>query len=152
MKTHDQKGMVLLISMLLLLMLTLLAIAAANQSTLQLRIASNSEQQNASFQASESGLAHWTDDYFAAKDFLTDDDDTVISFGRQDRNEKFTVAVIVPPASENCAVKAMGLRPNSIQLYCFELESTGTVCDASGTNCAEAVHRQGGQRRGAQYQ
>ena len=75
MSLHKQKGMVLVVSLLLLLMLTLIAISAANQSGLQLRIASNSEQQNAAFQAAESGLALWTDEYFNASDNAAFPDD-----------------------------------------------------------------------------
>ncbi|MBD9426805.1 hypothetical protein IB232_15835 [Pseudomonas sp. PDM15] len=154
MKNRDQKGMVLLVSLLLLLMLTLLAIAAANQSTLQLRIASNSELQNASFQVSESGIAHWTEEYFASKKFTTSDDDTLISSGRTDRTEEFTVAVVSAPSAENCgsSKNTIGLRPGGMQLYCFDIESTGKVCDASGTICTTAVHRQGGQKRGSAAQ
>ena len=65
MKTNKQKGMVLLVSLILLLMLTLIAITASNQSTLQLRISSNSEQRNMAFQAAEAGIAKWTGTYLA---------------------------------------------------------------------------------------
>ena len=52
-----QQGMVLLVSLILLLMLTLIAIAASSRSTLQVRIASNSEMRNGAFMAAEAGLA-----------------------------------------------------------------------------------------------
>lgn len=60
----QQQGMVLLISLLLLLMLTVIAITAASQSNLQVRISSNSQQQNIAFQKAESGLAKWASNYF----------------------------------------------------------------------------------------
>jgi len=56
MNNHRQQGMVLLVSLMLLLMLTLIAIAASSQSTLQVRIASNSEMRNLAFQAAEAGI------------------------------------------------------------------------------------------------
>lgn len=59
----QQRGIALLVSLLLLLMLTIIAISAANQSTLLQRMAGNSQQQNIAFQASESGLEAWVNDY-----------------------------------------------------------------------------------------
>lgn len=56
---HQQRGVALLVSLILLLLLTIIAITAASTSTLQQRMANNAQDQNTSFQAAESGLANW---------------------------------------------------------------------------------------------
>ena len=140
MSMHKQRGMVLVVSLLLLLMLTLIAISAANQSSLQLRIASNSEQQNAAFQAAESGIQLWTATYFDADDnAFFPNDWTSQQVGSGSSKEHSTVtAVYAGP----CPGSGVG----RISLNCFDLQSVGEVCE-SGTCTATAVHRQGGQRR-----
>ncbi|MCY1356633.1 hypothetical protein D9M69_430910 [compost metagenome] len=69
---QNQHGMALLVSLLLLLILTILAISMASTSTLQQRIASNSQQQNVAFQAAESGLQYWVDQYISTGAALPD--------------------------------------------------------------------------------
>lgn len=140
MSMRKQNGMVLVVSLLLLLMLTLIAISAANQSSLQLRIASNSEQQNAAFQAAESGIQLWTANYFAANDNASFPADWT---SRQP---------VSSGSKEHSSVDALytGPCPGSgmagVSLNCFDLRSVGEVCE-SGTCTATSVHRQGGQRR-----
>ena len=155
MNMHKQRGVVLLVSLLLLLMLTLIAITAANQSSLQLRISSNSQEQNSAFQAAESGLIKWTDAYFQSSNYtaptttfapatnMTAGPATPV--GDATNRETFTILAIANPSI--CPGQSM--RPGSIELYCFEIQSTGQTCDDSGNCDAKAVHRQGGQRRGS---
>ncbi|TXI35663.1 MAG: hypothetical protein E6Q69_01050 [Aquipseudomonas alcaligenes] len=143
MSLHKQKGMVLVVSLLLLLMLTLIAISAANQSGLQLRIASNSEQQNAAFQAAESGLALWTDEYFNASDNAAFPDDwTSQQIGTPRTGFPAEHSTVVTTYSGPCPGSGVG----RVSLNCFSLRSTGEVC-ASGDCTATAIHLQGGQRR-----
>ena len=52
---NRQSGVVLLVSLMLLLMLTILALTATNRSTLQERMAANSQDSNLAFQAAEAG-------------------------------------------------------------------------------------------------
>lgn len=52
---RGQKGIALLVSLILLLLLTMLALTASNRSTLQERMAANSQDSNRAFQASEAG-------------------------------------------------------------------------------------------------
>ncbi|MDO9617655.1 MAG: pilus assembly PilX N-terminal domain-containing protein [Pseudomonas sp.] len=138
MNTHKQRGVVLLVSLLLLLMLTLIAITAANQSSLQLRISSNSEQQNAAFQAAESGLQQWANAYFSAANNATfPAASTAVQVGAS--NERFSVATIY---AGPCAGGGLG----RVSLNCFDIQSTGEICESGSCN-ATAVHRQGGQRR-----
>ncbi|WPC04408.1 pilus assembly PilX N-terminal domain-containing protein [Pseudomonas benzenivorans] len=143
MSPHKQSGMVLVVSLLLLLMLTLIAISAANQSSLQLRIASNSEQQNAAFQAAESGLQQWTAEYFGAADnsaFPDDWSDQVVGSARTGYPAE--QSTVVTTYSGPCPGSGIG----RVSLNCFSLRSTGQVCD-SGNCTATAIHLQGGQRR-----
>ncbi len=138
MNTHKQQGVVLLVSLMLLLLLTLIAITAANQSSLQLRISSNSQQQNAAFQAAESGLQRWTNAYFAAASNANFPAESVaVQVGNS--NERFSVATVY---TGPCAGSGL----SRVSLNCFEIRSTGETCE-SGTCNATAIHRQGGQRR-----
>ncbi|NWL79228.1 hypothetical protein DM872_20470 [Pseudomonas taiwanensis] len=56
-KIQDQRGVALFVSLILLLLLTLLAISAANLSSLQEKMAYNAQENNIAFQTSESGIA-----------------------------------------------------------------------------------------------
>lgn len=155
MKTANQHGAALIVSLLLLLMLTLIAITAANQSSLQLRISSNSQEQNTAFQAAESGLIKWTETYFQSSKYTAPDATFAPSVDRTagpstrvsstSTRETFTILAFSNP--KTCS--GQGMRPGSIELYCFEIQSTGQACDDAGNCSATAVHRQGGQRRGA---
>ncbi len=155
MKISNQRGVALIVSLLLLLMLTLIAITAANQSSLQLRISSNSQEQNTAFQAAESGLVKWTETYFQSSNYTapaatfapTNDlsAGATTNVSSASTREAFTIFAFSNPKT---CLKS-GMRPGSIQLYCFEIQSTGQACDSSGNCGATAVHRQGGQRRGA---
>lgn len=62
---HQQRGVALLVSLILLLLLTIIAITAATTSTLQQRMASNAQETNTAFQAAESGLAIWLNNFTA---------------------------------------------------------------------------------------
>lgn len=138
MNMHKQRGIVLLVSLMLLLMLTLIAITAANQSSLQLRMSSNSQQQNAAFQAAESGLQRWTNGYFAATHNASFPAESVaVPVGSS--SERFSVATVY---TGPCPGSGLG----RVSLNCFEIRSTGEICE-SGSCTATAVHRQGGQRR-----
>ncbi len=142
MNMHKQRGVVLLVSLLLLLMLTLIAITAANQSSLQLRISSNSQQQNAAFQAAESGLQQWTNAYFEPTRNALNFPSNVQAVQVGNSNERFSVSRI--DTDDGGAALGYGIGRGG--LYTFEIQSTGEVCE-SGTCTATAIHRQGGQRR-----
>lgn len=146
MNAHKQRGMVLLVSLILLLMLTLIAITASSQSTLQLRISSNSEQNNLAFQAAEAGIAAWVGTYFA------------IPLHEVEKVHKAGEVVISTPQDTVFGINEHGpiwpcggLTPGSPAMFCFDLTVTGgSVCDNSDIDtCAvTTTHRQGGQRRG----
>lgn len=134
MNTANQKGMVLLVSLMLLLMLTLIAIAASSQSTLQLRVSSNNELSNAAFQSAETGLAAWIGAYLSLKDPDLAGGSNSQSYSINKSRSNWDIP---------CPGGSIGM------MSCFDIQSDGGAsCDANGQNClATASHRQGGKRR-----
>ncbi|UUC51270.1 pilus assembly PilX N-terminal domain-containing protein [Pseudomonas citronellolis] len=145
----SQSGVALLVSLILLLLLTVIAITAATQSSLQERMAANSQQQNIAFQAAESGIQGWIDTY------LTDPKIEAISVTLpEDSHWKGTAqysasaaapgtcATVIPSYSLNAAESG-----GSFQYACFNIESTGKACAdtqcADSSNPARAKHIQG---------
>ncbi len=152
MNNQKQRGMVLLVSLILLLMLTLIAITASSQSTLQLRISSNSEQRTKAFQAAEAGITNWVGTYFAASlDDLT-------KFDRADALNLATATSLAvstdTQATVNIDASYVGpqlgtpLTPGGAQMYSFDLVVEGGSVCSGGTCTVKNTHRQGGQRRG----
>jgi type IV pilus assembly protein PilX len=140
MRAPKQQGMVLVVSLILLLMLTLIAITASNQSTLQLRISSNSEQRTMAFQAAEAGIAKWAAAYLASEPTLPETG----SVG----GTKFDIDTTHSRWNVVCPGSGISQGSGSPRMDCFDLTVTGgSVCD--GGSCAvTSTHRQGGQRRG----
>lgn len=138
-----QQGMVLLVSLVLLLMLTIIAITAASQSNLQLRISSNSQQQNVAFQAAESGLQRWANDYFSGSDA---DPGLVGEITATNPHWQFQTA---PSLATNLPLsEGMGITEPGLRVYRFEVRSVGEACGSGGGDCnVSAIHRQGFQNR-----
>ncbi|NRB38251.1 MAG: hypothetical protein HRU20_07240 [Pseudomonadales bacterium] len=65
MKTQKQTGVVLIFSIILLLVMTVLALSNLNTSTLQERMASNSQDYNKTFLAAESAVSNSINEVFA---------------------------------------------------------------------------------------
>ena len=62
---HEQRGLVLITSLVILVVLTILALAAVQNSTLEERMAGNLRAESVAFQAGEAALRHaesWLDD------------------------------------------------------------------------------------------
>ncbi|WP_322980424.1 PilX N-terminal domain-containing pilus assembly protein [Pseudomonas sp. C11] len=142
MNPSKQKGMVLLVSLILLLMLTLIAITASNQATLQLRISSNSEQRTMAFQAAEGGIANWVSSYFIEADNSKLPKSGTIgetSFSIVESKSRWDIA---------CPGGNLGIGTGTPRMDCFDLTvEGGSVCE-NGVCAVKAIHRQGGQRRG----
>ena len=145
-----QTGMVLLISLVMLLLLTIIAITAASQSTLQTRMASNSQQQNIAFQAAESGISAWVKDY-ESKTVPVIDAFSVSGNMRTDNTVPFTASAPLPGNCWN-VVPATSLNANeggsgTFQYACFNIESKSKACAdstcAAADNPAQADHLQG---------
>ncbi|PJI47409.1 MULTISPECIES: pilus assembly PilX family protein [Pseudomonas] len=145
----SQSGVALLVSLVLLLLLTIIAIAAASRSTLQERMAANSQQQNVAFQASESGIQGWIDNYLSSPRIQSI---TVTPGSSTDwaGNVKYSATAAVPGTCVS-VVPAYSLNgadgSASFQYACFNIESTGKSCaDTACTdanNPARAKHLQG---------
>ncbi|QEY75499.1 pilus assembly PilX family protein [Pseudomonas denitrificans (nom. rej.)] len=145
----SQTGVALVVSLVLLLLLTIIAIAAASRSTLQERMAANSQQQNVAFQAAESGIQGWIDGYLKSPRIqaitVTPDENTdwagKVKYSATAAAPGTCVSVI-PAYSLNAADGGA-----SFQYACFNIESTGKSCADTGcadsNNPARAKHLQG---------
>lgn len=141
----QQSGMALLISLVLLLLLTVIAITAAHQSTLQSRMAANSQQQNVAFQTAESGIQAWIAEYETSE--------AIAAISVNGTLTDTTPYSASAPLPGNCwdVVPAYSLNASeggtTFQFACFNIDSIGKSCaDAScddNDNPARARHFQG---------
>jgi len=140
-KRSTQSGMALLVSLVLLLLLTVIAIAAATRSTLQERMAANSQQQNIAFQASESGIQGWLENYK-----LNQTDRVVTASKDLSTTVKYSATAELPTACVG-VVPAYSMGTTSVRYSCFNIVSAAKSCvDSSckdSDNPARAKHRQG---------
>lgn len=140
-----QSGMALLVSLVLLLLLTIVAITAASQSSLQSRMAANSQQQNVAFQTAESGIQAWIAEYEATNAIAA----ISVSSGLTDTTPYSASA----PVPGNCwdVVPAYSLNASegdtTFQFACFNIDSSGKSCASASCsdsdNPARARHTQG---------
>lgn len=140
----QQQGMVLLISLMLLLMLTIIAITAATQSNLQLRISSNSQQQNIAFQAAESGLQNWAKEYFKpGSSWHPNATGTNGLLASTHSQWQYAAAPIGGTPPQIPMADGMGMSQGLLVVR-FDVVSTG----CTSADCTiRAVHRQGLQNR-----
>ncbi|MGC4008675.1 MAG: PilX N-terminal domain-containing pilus assembly protein [Pseudomonas sp.] len=148
-----QRGMALLVSLMLLLLLTVIAISAASMSSVQQRMAINSQNQNVAFQASESGLAAWITNYVKTGTALSTvsdpaplkDGDTVVA--------KYAVSssdpIIVPPGiGSSIGTENPEFRTYPITSLAVACGSDTSACDpATDNGHARARHLQGYEQR-----
>lgn len=147
MNIQAQRGVVLLVSLVLLLLLTIIAITASNQATLQQRMAANSQQQNSAFQAAESGLQAWAEQFQLAP----------AGFTAAPQNWSTGAGLAQYSAAADDANNCAGVIPayslngdeggTSFKYACYEIRSTGQSCPGSSCNAADnpatATHIQG---------
>ncbi|MCY1426515.1 hypothetical protein D9M71_423370 [compost metagenome] len=143
-----QRGMALLVSLVLLLLLTIIAITAATQSSIQERMAANSQQQHVAFQAAESGIQSWLQSY------TNNPRIEAISTGKTRLSDSapvfYTASAPIPGKCESI-VGPYSLNGadggTTFQFACFNIESTGQSCvDANcsdSDNPARSKHVQG---------
>jgi type IV pilus assembly protein PilX len=136
--------MVLLVSLVLLLILTTIAITAASTSSLQVRMAANSQQQNIAFQAAESGLREWLSEFEQSLEI-----EALETSGNLSDTVQYTATAGTPG---NCwdVIPAFSLDASedntSFRYACFNIQSTGKSCadaDCSDSHPAQALHIQG---------
>jgi len=150
-----QNGMALLISLVLLLLLTVIAITAANMSSLQTRMAANSQQQTTAFQAAETGIRQWITTYEGYANPVINSISTsgILTSGTSSTlisTVSFAASAGVPGNCWN-VVPSYSLDASenntTFQYACFNIESIGKSCpDAACTdanNPARAKHLQG---------
>lgn len=131
-----QQGAVLMISLIMLLVLTVIAITASNMSTLQLRMANNSQLQNIAFQAAESGIRH------GQQDISGSGKSGILSYGADNsagiapRYAATTVILIEPGSSLDASGEGGG---TSLVRYQVRISSHGKACDEADTNCDPAA-------------
>lgn len=148
---NSQRGMVLVVSLVLLLILTIVAISAASLSSTQERMAANSQQQNVAFQAAESGLQAWVDTYQSTSISL----DATRTLNDAGPNT-------VPRYQVNAAAKVCTDVPSSLnagensgtpQMICYDIASQAKACAeascdiATDDGQARALHMQGYRAR-----
>ena len=136
-RSHSrQRGVALLISLIMLLLLTVIAITAATQSTLQERMATNSQMQNTAFQNVESGFMRWDGIYRDASGKLE-----VRKLDAAYTGDNFKVEVpghplttvsnlIRPDLSQQTFDVGVG---SSLKPYISEVIVTAKACPPSGT-------------------
>ncbi|PRB84467.1 PilX N-terminal domain-containing pilus assembly protein [Pseudomonas sp. MYb185] len=127
-----QQGAVLMVSLIMLLLLTVIAVTASNVSTLQVRMASNSQLQNIAFQAAESGIRHGQEDINGSGKSGTLDYAADTSAGIAPKYAATTVIMIEPGSSLDAAGEGGG---TSLVRYQVRISSHGKACDESDTSC-----------------
>lgn len=145
-RLNPQRGMALIVSLLLLLILTVLAISMATTSTLQQRIAGNSQQQNIAFQAAESGLNAWV------KQFTQDGTQLTSLQLEATSGTSGSAKVSLSTTSIDCAkflpAQSISVAAGSLAYNCYQVNSQAKAChDLNNCNVtasdgqARALHR-----------
>jgi type IV pilus assembly protein PilX len=127
---HSQRGIALLVSLILLLLLTVLAITAASTSSLQQRMAGNAQEQNIAFQVAETGLATWIA-LFEAGDPIPDPDELQAS---GNANAEYTLEVA---EQANCLAGSLGVGSG------FVFNCQHVTSNAESETGARARHQMG---------
>jgi type IV pilus assembly protein PilX len=136
-----QSGMALLISLIMLLLLTIIAITAAQQSSMQARMAANSQQQNIAFQTAESGISAWIANYVAHP--------RIEALSVSDQLSDVTPFTAQASTPSLCTedLDAFSLGGDSFQYACFNVQSDAKACANAACedadNPARARHFQG---------
>ena len=137
MNNQSQRGIALLVSLVLLLLLTIIAITASNQATLQQRMAANSQQQNNAFQAAESGLQAWTDQFrLAPAGFTAIPQNWSTGAG----TARYSATA---PDAGNCGgvIPAYSLNGDETsptpKFACYEVRSAGQSCPDANCNASD---------------
>jgi Tfp pilus assembly protein PilX len=137
---NAQRGAALAVSLILLTALTVIGVSVLNSSGLQERMAANSQEKLAAFQAAESGVANVieTNADFGVDDVHTDPDGLVAAsmYHNSSERAKYTASRCylqeTPPPRGNRAVS------QNSKLKHFDVLSEG---ETVGTNGKAAVHQ-----------
>lgn len=133
MNTPDrQQGAVLMVSLIMLLLLTVIAVTASNTSTLQTRMANNSQLQNIAFQAAESGIRHGQEDVTGTTQTGTLSYSGGVSYGVAPKYTSSTAIILEPGSSLDASSEGGG---GSLVRYQVRISSHGKACDAADASC-----------------
>lgn len=144
----NQRGAVLVISLILLLLLTILAITASSTASLQERMAGNAQEANIAFQAAESGLKNVTD---IVADEGSPSGDTLIELVYEDGdgNETRRIRTRIQSSSRLSEGGSLSVSPGTPDTILYDFISTSTL-DPNATSAglitndnAAARHLQG---------
>lgn len=147
-RLNPQRGMALIVSLLLLLILTVLAISMATTSTLQQRISGNAQQQNIAFQAAESGLQHWVEQFVAGTPVA---DGTLWSIAPTSGSSG-SARVRLSAGNIDCAkflpAQSLSVTAGTLAYSCYQINSQAKACKdlnncdvTSADGQARALHR-----------
>lgn len=127
---HQQRGMVLAVSLILLLLLTILAISASTTSSLQERMANNAQEHNVAFQAAESALSNLSSQVRSGS---VPASDSVLALAYPNR----TVRARMQSSSRYADGSSLDAEENSgtPQILIYDFTSSATL-DASATTAA----------------
>lgn len=143
-QAKQQRGMVLFVSLMLLLMITLLALSAANRSTLQERMAANSQDANRGFQAAQSGVSAALSRLDALQPGnLSAWQAAIGSKSRYCANIDMKTSPVTLTRFEQSQGNGIGVGKTSVKYYAAEVTVNGS--SSEDTNCASplAVHVSG---------
>ena len=136
-KIKEQTGAVLMTALILLVIMTMLGITSMSTSTLEEKMAANSQDINRSFQAAETGLemvfsdenafntSNTTDTDGTANDLYTPSATTVGSYGASVTYNAYMLQMARPPRNSGW--------DSSNAYYHFDLNATSTTASGSTT-------------------
>ena len=132
---HDQRGAVLVVSLIILMVLTVLGVSSINTATLELTMAGNAQFHQEAFQAAETGI----DISMARRDFNTLTPAVVDPMPLDVGSSYYTEATST--FMENTPVPgaafSMGVSTGSVQAFHYDIVARGT-----GPRNASSVHNQ----------
>jgi len=119
----NQKGAVLIVSLVVLVLVTLLAISTVNSATLLQRMAGNTQGLNSAFQAAENGLVYWLDEF--------NKDKSKIKFKKEGEFADGSTFEVTAKEVDECSSGSSGNSISAaddnqgISASCFEITSEG---------------------------
>jgi len=134
--SRDQRGAALVVALIILLVLTLLGVSAMNTSSLEEKMAANSQEFNRAFQAADSGLIHAFRQIDTTNLAAPQNDGTpaLPGMGGNNAGARYVaryVGTSTPPINSGYGMTS------GLQAYYFDIQSTGYNV-ATGTGAATA--------------
>lgn len=140
----QQRGAVLVISLILLLLLTILAITASSTASLQERMAGNAQEANIAFQAAESGLKNMTDIVASGGSPAAD---ALLELVYEDGNGSETrrIRARMQSTSQLAEGSSASVNSGTPETIMYDLTSTSTL-DANATSAGQITNNNAAAR------